>query len=118
MEQLAGSHNVFTSEIIAEMIAEETKGTMFHIETEAPYPADYMECIDLAKKDMNIHARTALKGDANVEDYDVVFLGYPNWWEEVPMAVYTFIEKHLWQGKTVIPFSPMKEVDWEVLRGN
>ena len=51
------------TEIIAEMIAEETKGTLFHIETETPYPADYMECIDLAKKEMNAHARPAIKGD-------------------------------------------------------
>ena len=92
------------TEIIAEMIAKETKGTMFHIETEAPYPANYMECIDLAKKEMNTHARPAIQGDVNVEDYDVIFLGYPNWWGEVPMAIYTFIEKHQWQDKTVIPF--------------
>ena len=43
---------------------------------------------------MNAHARPAIQGDANVEDYDVIFLGYPNWRGEVPMAVYTFIEKH------------------------
>lgn len=92
------------TEIIAEMIAEETKGTLFHIETETPYPADYMECIDLAKKEMNAHARPAIKGDIKVDNYDVIFLGYPNWWGEVPMAVYTFIEKHQWQDKTVIPF--------------
>lgn len=92
------------TEIIAEMIAEETKGTLFHIETETPYPADYMECIDLAKKEMNAHARPAIKGDTKVDNYDVIFLGYPNWWGEVPMAVYSFIEKHHWQGKIVIPF--------------
>lgn len=39
-----------------------------------------------------------------VEDYDVIFIGYPNWWGDAPMPVYTFIEKHNWQGKTVIPF--------------
>ena len=38
------------------------------------------------------------------ENYDVIFLGYPNWWGDMPMAVYTFIEKHDWNGKTVIPF--------------
>lgn len=92
------------TQIIAEMIAGETSGTLFHIETVTPYPADYMECIDVAKKELNSKARPAIKGDALVEDYDVVFLGYPNWWGDVPMAVYTFIEKHDWQGKTVIPF--------------
>lgn len=92
------------TEIIAEMIAEETKGKLFHIKPVIPYPADYNECIDLAKKEMNSQARPAIQGDAQVEDYDVIFLGYPNWWGDVPMAVYTFIEKHRWQGKTVIPF--------------
>lgn len=92
------------TEIIAEMIAEETKGTLFHIETEITYPSDYNECINLAKKEKNNNARPAIKGNINVEDYDVIFLGYPNWWGDVPMAVYTFIEKHKWQGKTVIPF--------------
>lgn len=92
------------TQIIAEEIAKQTNGTLFHIETVSPYPANYMECINLAKKEMNSNARPAIKGDAKVEDYDVIFLGYPNWWGEVPMAVYTFIEKHNWQGKTVIPF--------------
>lgn len=92
------------TEIIAEMIAEQTNGTLFHIETSTPYPSDYNECIALAKKEMNSQARPAIQGDAQVEDYDVIFLGYPNWWGNAPMAVYTFIEKHRWQGKTVIPF--------------
>lgn len=92
------------TQVVAEMIAEETGGTLFHIETVSPYPADYYECIDLAKKEMNSGARPAIQGDADVEAYDVVFLGYPNWWGEVPMAVYTFIEKHSWQDTTVIPF--------------
>ena len=53
---------------------------------------------------MNTKARPAVKGDVKVEDYDVIFIGYPNWWSDKPMPVYTFIEKHNWQGKTVIPF--------------
>ncbi len=92
------------TQIIAEMIGEKTGGDLFHIETVTPYPADYMKCIDVAKKELNSKARPVIKGDANVEDYDIIFLGYPNWWGDAPMAVYTFIEKHNWQGKTVIPF--------------
>ena len=92
------------TEAVAEMIAEETKGTLFHINTVTPYPAGYDECTALAKKEMNSQARPAIQGDAQVEDFDVIFLGYPNWWGDAPMAVYTFIEKHRWQGKTVIPF--------------
>lgn len=92
------------TQIIAEMIAGETGGTLLHIETVTPYPANYMECIEVAKKELNTKVRPAIKEDAQVEDYNIVFLGYPNWWGDVPMAVYTFIEKHDWQGKTVIPF--------------
>ncbi len=90
--------------IVAEMIAEETGGTLFHIEPVTPYPEDYTECTQVAKKEKNENARPAVKGDINVEDYDVIFIGYPNWWGDMPMAVYTFIEKHDWTGKTVVPF--------------
>lgn len=90
--------------IVAEMIAEETGGTLFHIEPVTPYPEDYTECTEVAKREKSEGARPAVKGDIRVEDYDVIFLGYPNWWGDMPMPVYTFIEKHTWQGKTVIPF--------------
>lgn len=90
--------------IVAEMIAEETGGTLFHIEPVTPYPEDYTECTQVAKKEKNENARPAVKGNIKVEDYDVIFIGYPNWWGDMPMAVYTFIEKHDWTGKTVVPF--------------
>lgn len=92
------------TQIVAEKICEQTNGTLFHIETENPYPADYMECINLAKQEKYDEARPAVQGDVRVEDYDVIFLGYPNWWGDVPMAVYTFIEKHDWRGRVVVPF--------------
>lgn len=90
--------------IIAEMIAAETGGDLFHIQPVTPYPDDYTECTEVAKRELNAHARPAIQGDAAVEDYDIIFIGYPNWWGDMPMPVYTFIEKHDWQGKTVIPF--------------
>lgn len=90
--------------IVAEMIAEKTGGTLFQIEPVKPYPENYTECTEVARAEMESKARPAVKGDAAVEDYDVIFIGYPNWWGDMPMAVYTFIEKHDWSGKTVIPF--------------
>ena len=90
--------------IVAEMIAGETGGKLFQIEPEKPYPNNYDACVELAKQEMNAQKRPAIKGDAPVENYDVIFIGYPNWWGDMPMPVYTFIEKHNWQGKTVIPF--------------
>lgn len=89
---------------VAEVIAEETRGTLFHIETVEAYAADYRMCVDEAKREQQAGVRPEIKGDADVEGYDVIFLGYPNWWGDCPMAVYTFIERHNWAGKTVVPF--------------
>ncbi len=90
--------------IVAEMIAAETGGTLFRIEPATPYPDSYKECTEAAKAELGSNARPAVKGDIAAEDYDVVFIGYPIWWGDMPMPVYTFIEKHQWEGKTVIPF--------------
>lgn len=90
--------------IIAEMIAEETDGTLFQVEPLKAYPANYTKCTEVAKQEMESKARPAIKGDVAVEDDDVIYIGYPTWWGDMPMPVYTFIEKHNWQGKTVVPF--------------
>ena len=90
--------------IIADMIADATEADRFEIEPVQQYPTTYDECIAVAKKEMQAEARPDVKSDIRIEDYDVIFIGYPNWWGEVPMCVYTFIEKHNWTGKTVIPF--------------
>lgn len=91
--------------IIADMIADATGADRFEIVPEKEYPKyEYNECIEVAKKEKQANVRPAIKGDVDIEAYDVIFLGYPNWWGEVPMCVYTFIEKHDWNGKTVIPF--------------
>ena len=90
--------------IIAEMIAEETGGTLFQVEPLKAYPEDYKKCTEVAKQEVESKARPAIKEDVAVEDYDVIYIGYPNWWGDMPMPVYTFIEKHHWLGKTVIPF--------------
>lgn len=90
--------------IVAEMIAAETGGTLFQIEPQKAYPEDYKTCTEVAKQEVESKARPAIKGDIAVEDYEVIYIGYPNWWADMPMPVYTFIEQHNWQGKTVIPF--------------
>lgn len=92
------------TQIIAEIIAEETGGELFHIERETPYPANYEECTDEAKTEQNSSARPALKEDIDISGYDVIFLGYPNWWGDMPMPVYTFLEAHDFTGKTIVPF--------------
>lgn len=90
--------------IIAEMVAEETGGVLFQIEPVKAYPENYKECTEVAKEEADSNARPAIKGDVAIEDYDVIYIGYPNWWGDMPMPVYTFIEKHDWHGKSVVPF--------------
>ncbi len=92
------------TQVLAETIAEQTGAATFHIEPVVPYADDYDGCVEQAKKEKEAGARPAIKGDVKVEDYDVIFLGYPNWWADCPMAVYTFIERHNWAGKVVMPF--------------
>ena len=90
--------------IVAEMIASATGGTLFRIEPSTPYPDDYRACTEVAQREKRSKARPALVGDITAEEFDVIFLGYPNWWGDLPMCIYTFLEQHDWQGKVVIPF--------------
>ncbi|WP_418409564.1 flavodoxin [Alistipes putredinis] len=90
--------------IVAEMISAATGGTLFRIEPAIPYPDDYRACTEIAQREKRSKARPALVGDITAEEFDVIFLGYPNWWGDLPMCVYTFLEQHDWQGKIVIPF--------------
>ncbi len=90
--------------IIADFIADNTGAEVFEIKPIIPYPEDYTKCTEIAKEEVDTKARPEIAKDKKIEDYDVIFIGYPNWWGDMPMPVYTFIEKHNWEGKTVIPF--------------
>lgn len=93
------------TETLAGMIQEATGGDLFAIETETPYTDDYNAVVDQAKQEQADNIRPALAAQVeNMDDYDTVFIGYPNWWSDVPMAVLTFLESYDWSGKTVIPF--------------
>ena len=93
------------TEIIAEMIAEATGADTFRIQTVSAYPESYDECTEIAKQERDSGARPELDSTvANFADYDVIYLGYPIWYGDMPMAVYTFLESYDFTGKTVIPF--------------
>jgi flavodoxin len=93
------------TEIIAEFIQKAVGGDLFKIETVQPYPDDYYDCCDVAKKELESNARPALKNYLkSAEPYDNIFLGFPNWWGTVPMAVLTFLESLRISGKKIIPF--------------
>lgn len=93
------------AELIANWIAEETRGDLFSIKTQNKYSSDYDECLNQARKERDNNERPALVGRVNnIDDYDVIFLGFPNWWYTCPMAVFTFVESYDLEGKTIIPF--------------
>lgn len=91
--------------IVADMIARETGGTLFEIRPAVPYPEGYQDTVRRAQQEKQEQARPKLAGDVSDWDsYDVVFLGYPIWWSDAPMPVYTFLESHDFTGKVIIPF--------------
>lgn len=91
--------------IIAEMIARKTGADCFELKPVRPYPKTYTECTDVAKKELNDHARPEYQGGVdNLAQYDRIFIGAPVWWGDWPMIVYTFLEKNNLSGKTLIPF--------------
>ena len=96
---------VGNTEKIANMIAEATGAERFKIEQKVPYAADYNTCIDQAQKDLRAKVRPELVSMLdNLDGYDEIYLGYPNYWGDMPMAVYTFLENFDWSGKTIHPF--------------
>ncbi len=93
------------TEVVAEMIADITGGDLFEVDTVKPYAEDYYTCTDEAKKELRERARPKLKNYLDsLEDYDTVFVGYPNWWGTMPMAMYTFLEHYDLTGKRILPF--------------
>ena len=90
---------------LAAWIQQEVGGDLHSIMVEEPYSSDYDECLDRAADEKAENARPALVSHVdNMEDYDIVFLGFPNWWYTLPMPVLTFVEEYDWSGKTVVPF--------------
>ena len=96
---------VGNTEVAARMIQRLAGGDLFHIDTVKAYPADYTQTTEVAQRELNQNARPALAAQVDsLDGYDVVFLGYPNWWGTMPMAVFTFLEAHDFSGKTILPF--------------
>ena len=90
---------------LAAWVQEETGGDIFSIQVTDPYPSDWDECLERANQERGENARPELVGNVeNLENYDVVFLGYPNWWYGVPMALLTFLDNNDLSGKQVYLF--------------
>lgn len=93
------------TEVIAEYIQEIDNAELFKVETVVEYPEDYMECIDVAKKEQQVAARPKIKETLdNIDAYDTIYIGFPNWWGTLPMAMFTQLEQLDFTGKIVKPF--------------
>lgn len=93
------------TEIIAEMIAAKTGAKLLKVEPVKEYPKAYDECIAVAKKELAADVRPEFKPvNINPEEYDEIYVGYPVWWGEMPMPMFTFFEKYNLKGKTIHPF--------------
>ena len=97
--------DVGNTEKVAKMVAADTGADLFKIEQAEPYADDYNTCIEQAKQDLRSKVRPALAHNlGSLDEYDEIYLGYPIYWGDMPMAVYTFLEQFDWNGKTVHPF--------------
>ena len=90
---------------LASWISGETGGDLFSIQVTDPYPADWDGCLNRANKEKadGTHPALSEKLD-NIEEYDTIILGYPNWWYSCPMAIYSFLDEHDFSGKQVYLF--------------
>lgn len=94
------------TEIVAEMIQEITGADLFKVESLNQYPFDYRKCCDVAKKELVENIRPEIKNYlSDINEYDVIYIGFPIWWNEPPMPIFTLLEKLNFEGKTIMPFS-------------
>lgn len=94
------------TQYVAYIIQENTGADIFRIEAEIPYPLDHDTLVDQAAEEQDCNARPAIADHVdNMDDYDTIFLGYPNWWGDMPMILYTFLEEYDLSGKTIVPFN-------------
>jgi flavodoxin len=93
------------TEVIAKKIQNFIGGDLFQIDTVKQYPLDYTETTHVAKDELRKNARPELTDTVkNMDEYEVIYLGYPNWWGTFQMAVFTFLESYDFSGKTIVPF--------------
>ena len=94
------------NQYVAQLIQQETGGDLFRIETVQEYPGSHDPLLEFAYNERAEDARPELSTHIeNLDSYDTIFLGYPNWNSDLPMPLYTFLEEYDFSGKTIIPFT-------------
>lgn len=113
VDAVAGASRVIVDEklysntqYIAELIQEATGADIFQIKTVKPYPSTHKELVDYAKVENENKGRPRLSTHIdNLADYDIIFIGFPNWWYDMPMPMYSFFEEYDFTEKIIIPFN-------------
>ncbi|MFP3041761.1 NAD(P)H-dependent oxidoreductase [Treponema primitia] len=94
-----------TTRSLAEQIHGKTGGDLFEIKTVTAYSSNYNTVLDQAQNEKRQNSRPPLATHVeNIAQYDIVFIGFPNWWADMPMAVYSFLEEYDFSGKRIVPF--------------
>lgn len=93
------------AQLIAEWIADEAGCEIFEIVSEEDYPVDYDQTVDQARNEQSDGVRPSLKSTLEEpEQYDTIYLAFPNWWADLPMPVYSFFDEYDFSGKTIAVF--------------
>lgn len=91
---------------VADMIQKKTGGDLYSIQTVKKYDKSYSKVVNTAKDEQDSNARPELSNHIqNFDKYDVIFVGFPTWWYDIPQAMYTFFDEYDFSGKTIIPFN-------------
>ena len=97
---------VGNTQYVASLIQQESGGDLYRIETVQSYPQTHDPLLEFAYEERSKNARPELKNEIdNFDEYDTVFIGYPNWNADLPMPLYTFLEQYDFTDKTIIPFT-------------
>lgn len=89
---------------VAQEIQNQTGADSFEIVPATAYTAAYDALLDIAQEEQRNNARPAISGNIDLSGYDTIYLGYPNWWGDMPMILYTFLDDYDLSGKMVAPF--------------
>ncbi len=93
------------TENVANSIKEQINSDIYEIIPATPYPNDYDETVDLAQQEQRDNARPEIENSSlDLSQYETIYIGYPNWWSDMPMIIYTFFDNYNLDGKTIAPF--------------
>lgn len=93
------------TEAVAKEIQAQTGAELFEITPAEAYTDDYNNLLDIAREEQRTAARPAIADTVeNFEAYDIIYFGYPNWWGDMPMIMYSFLDEYDFSGKTIVPF--------------